>query len=221
MMKYKGMYRLRPVLDTETNDFPRDARGDIDETYDDIYIDCRDGGKIFYYGKRQLMAYIPSTRRGRHIIRELDKQSITYTNYFEGDEEVTFRFKASDIEVVADLMSAKIGGANINPFSTKNLPKSNVQIPSEKIEAYKATIAPLLQGDILILNRFTNDFLSTNLQRKLKKNDRLFNYKSDMKKLKMSRQTKEYIYTKGMFDDYLSYLDRKIKAHYKNKAANQ
>ncbi len=29
MMKYKGSYRLLPVIDQETNDFPRTPNGDV------------------------------------------------------------------------------------------------------------------------------------------------------------------------------------------------
>lgn len=33
----------------------------------------------------------------------------------------------------------------------------------------------------------------------------------------MARQTKEYIYTKNMWDEYLKYLEEKIKDLYKEK----
>ena len=37
-MKYKGTYRLMANLDHDTNDFPRDDKGNLDT--DDIYIKC-------------------------------------------------------------------------------------------------------------------------------------------------------------------------------------
>lgn len=40
-MKYKGKYRLKANLDILTNDFPRNKDGNIDPTYDDIYIKCK------------------------------------------------------------------------------------------------------------------------------------------------------------------------------------
>lgn len=221
LMRFKGKYRLRPLLDQETNDFPRDANGDIDESYDDIFIDCQYGNKIFYYGRGILTAYIPSVQRGRNIKNSMDAESIPYTHYFDGDEEVTFRFKSADIDSLAKLMKAKTLGANISPFSAKNLPKSNVQIPSERIEAYKAIIASIQRSDLLIINRFTNDFLATSLQRSIKKNNKRFDYRTDMRTMKMSRQPKEYIYSKGMFDEYLTYLNRKIKSYYKKKDISQ
>lgn len=38
-----------------------------------------------------------------------------------------------------------------------------------------------------------------------------------MKKLMMARQTKEYIYTKNMWDEYLKYLEEQIKKFYEDK----
>ena len=38
-----------------------------------------------------------------------------------------------------------------------------------------------------------------------------------MKKLMMSRQAKEYIYTKNMWNEYLKYLEEEIKKFYKEK----
>ena len=45
-------------LDHDTNDFPRDDKGNLDT--DDIYIKCQYGNQIYYYGRNDLVAYIPS-----------------------------------------------------------------------------------------------------------------------------------------------------------------
>jgi hypothetical protein len=89
---YKGKYRIKGELDSETFDFPRDVvTGDIDESYSDLYIDCQ-RGKIYYYGKGILTAYIPSIGKGRNTIKELNEKNIPYTNYIETDEEISFNF---------------------------------------------------------------------------------------------------------------------------------
>ena len=221
LMKYKGTYRILPELDKETHDFPRNALGEIEETYDDIYIACHNGSKIFCYGKDgtriALMAYIPSLIIGRRIKKAMDEQNIPYTNYIETDEEITFRFKPANIELIAELMRAKTSGANISPFSTKNLPKAKVEIPIEKLQEYKAIIADVQKSDLFIIKGITNDFLANILSKKYRKVDRKFSYKQDMRKMMMGRMNKEYIYSKEMFDDYLAYLKRKIKAFYKDK----
>lgn len=225
LMKFKGVYRLLPELDKETNDFPRDHKGDIDESYDDIFISCQYGNKITTYGHMPdnkktmwLTAYIPSLGRGRNIKKAMDAKGVPYTHYRETDEEVEFRFKAKDIEEVATLLKAKTSGADISPFSSKNLPKANVKIPTEEIERYKAVIADVQKGDLLIIHRITESFLVNILNKKLRKTEgKSFVYSTDMKKMKMARMAKEYIFTKNMWEEYLVYLKKEIDKFYNNK----
>ena len=166
-----------------------------------------------------LQAYIPSIGRGRNIKKAMDAKSIPYSHYHETDEEVEFRFKAKDIASIAELMKAKTSGANISPFSTKNLPKANVQIPTEKIERYKTITAKVQKEDLLIIHRITSDFLSNILAKKYKKlGDKKFDISIDMRKMMMARMAKEYIYTKDMWDEYLEYLQKQIEKFYKDKA---
>lgn len=223
LMKYKGTYRVLPVLDEVYHDLPRDNSGNIVHEEVELYIACKNGNKITEYGKDTsnrmvLRAYIPSIGRGRNIKRSMDAKRIPYTDYRETDEEVEFRFKAKDIEPIAELMNVKTGGANVSPFSTKNLPKSDVEIPTAEIERYKAVVAEVQKDDLLIIHRITTDFLSNILEKKYKKLDgKDFNYKMDMKKMMMSRLSKEYIYTKGMWNEYLDFLQKKIDIFYKDK----
>lgn len=222
LMKYKGTYRVLPVLDEVYHDLPRDKIGNILHEDVELYIACRNGCKITEWGhasngRMLLKAYIPSIIRGRKIAKSLDEIGVQYTNYLETDEEVEFRFKATDIAPIAELMKAKTSGANISPFSTKNLPKSNVKIPIEEIEKYKAIIEEVKKEDILIIHRITTDFLANILTKKYKKLDKEFNYVVDMKKMMMGRMAKEYIYSKDMFEDYLNFLQKKIDKFYKDK----
>jgi len=215
LLKYKGKYRILPELDRETNDFPREANGQITDI--DIYIACQHGNKIFNYGKGILYAYIPSIGRGRNIRKAMDEQGISYTHYNETDKEVEFRFKAKDIEPIAILLKAKTSGAGISPFSKKNLPKAkNVEIPTDEIERYKAISQRVEKSDLLILHRFTSAFLDTILQKTIRKCTKDFDYKADMKALCMARQIKEYIYLKGMWNEYLKYMEKEINKFYKN-----
>lgn len=212
-----------PILDEVYHDLPRDNSGNIIHEEVELYIACKNGNKITEYGKDTsnrmvLRAYIPSIGRGRNIKRSMDANGIPYTDYRETDEEVEFRFKAKDIEPIAELMNVKTGGANVSPFSTKNLPKSDVEIPTAEIERYKAVAAEVQKDDLLIIHRITTDFLSNILEKKYKKLDgKDFNYKMDMKKLKMSRQPKEYILCKGLWKEYLCYLENEIKKFYINR----
>ena len=220
LMKFKGTYRILPVLDEVTHDVPRNANGEIDESYEDLYISCQYGNQIWVYGhdtngRILLTAYIPSIGRGHNIKKAMDEQNIPYTHYEENDVEVMFRFKAKDIHAVAKLLKAKTSGANISPFSRKNLPKAkNVQIPTEEIERYKAISSQIQKADLLLIHKITTSFLENILQKKYRKSDKSFDYKKDMKKCLMSRLTKEYIWTKGMWDEYLKYFEKEVKKFY-------
>lgn len=223
LMKYKGTYRLKVELDQSTNDFVRDEDGSVEDV--DVYIDCQHGSKIFVYGHINntrpvwLWAYIPSIIRGHKIVKELKENNIELIDVRENDEEVEFKFKASDIEIVAELMKARTYGAGISPFSTKNLPKTNVEIPIEKMALYKEITNVFSKGEFLIISRITNDFIDNIMQKSLcgrgKRKIPPFDIRKDMREMKLSRQLKEYIYVKGYWEEYLDYLKKEIEKNYK------
>lgn len=222
LLKYKGKYRILPVIDQDTNDFPRDSGGNIEDDLE-IYISCRNGNKIEYYGLNEsrravLLAYIPSLGRGRNIKKALKKQGVDILYYDESDEEVLFHFNATDIEVVAELLKAKTSGASISPFSRKNLPRETVEIPEEDMAKYKKIADKVDKNDRLLIHRTTTAFLDEVLAKELrpKGTRKPYDYKSEMKKLKLARDSKGYIYTKDMWEEYLEYLDEQIDSHYNN-----
>ena len=220
LLKYKGTYRLKVELDQNTNDFVRRDDGSLEDM--DVYIDCQHGCRIFCYGHINntkpvwLWGYVPSIGRGRNIIKALKEKDIMLVDVRENDEEVEFKFKASDIEIVAELMKAKTSGAGISPFSTKNLPKSDVKIPTDEIARYKEITSVIPKTDLLFISRTTNEFLDNILQKSLRKTtkDKKYDYKSDIKKLKMARQVKEFIYVKNFWNEYLDYLEKEITKIY-------
>lgn len=217
LMKYKGQYRLKIELDKRTNDFIRRDDGTIEDS--DVYIDCSHGNKIFTYGHINntrpvwLLAYIPSIGRGHNIIKSLKENNIMLVDIRENDEEVEFKFKATDIEIVAELMKAKTGGASISPFSSKNLPKSDVKIPTEEIARYKEITSVIPKSDLLCISRLTNQFLEENLQKSLRKStkNKSYDYSADMKYMCLGRQVKEFIWIKNFWNEYLDYLQKELK----------
>lgn len=220
LYKYKGKYRLLLEIDKNTNDFVRDENGDVIDI--DMYISCQYGNKITAYGHMGdnkktmwLTAYIPSVVRGKNILKTLDAKGIQYVQPYILDEEVEFKFKAKDIEEVATLLKAKTNGCDISPFSIKNLPKADVEIPTEEIEKYKAISARVEKGDLLLIHRITDAFLVNILSKRLRKTEgKAFSYVTDMKKMKMGRMPKEYIWSKGFFEEYLNYLKKEIDKFY-------
>lgn len=215
MMKYKGKYRLLTPIDQETNDFPRTPNGDVEEDLE-IYITCQHGNKIYAYGtdghkEMQLAAYVPSLGRGRNVRKAMDKKKIEYYAYDETDEEVRFLFSSNDIEKVAKLLKAKISGANISPMSKRNLPKDkSVQIPDEDMKRYKDITSSLGKDKMFSIKSVNKSFMDNVLAKKLKENPRArkpFDYKTDMRKMRMSRSIKGYIWSKGLWKEYIDYLN--------------
>lgn len=215
LMRYKGKYRLLPVIDQETNDFPRTPSGDVEEDIE-IYITCQYGNRIYAYGtdghkEMQLAAYIPSLGRGRNIRKAMDKEKIEYYAYDETDEEVRFVFSAKDIERVASLLKAKTGGANISPMSKRNLPKDkSVQIPDEDMKMYKDITSSLDKDKMFSIKSVNKSFMDNVLAKRLKENPiarKPFDYKADMRRLMLAGKTKEYIWVKGLWKEYIDYLN--------------
>ena len=74
LLKYKGQYRIKPNLDLQLNDVPRNDDGSIDPSYDDIYIKCANGSQIYHCGHSTLVAYIPSLGRGHNTLISIAKE---------------------------------------------------------------------------------------------------------------------------------------------------
>lgn len=227
-MKYKGEYRLKPNLDVYTNDFPRTDDGSIDPSYDDIYIKCANGSQIYHYGHSTLVAYIPSLGRAHNILiaiaKELELMSTndksrnyeeiysklendgTIFNIVENDEEVEFKFNAKHIELIAKYMKPQTSGADISPFSSRNLPKAPYTIPAYEMIVYKEIVDAVPKEDKLTVSHITNDFISNILAK-----DRLYKtvaIKTDMRQKML--KGKEYIHSMGYWDRYIEYLKENL-----------
>ena len=228
LFKYKGQYRIKPNLDKFTNDFPRDESGNIDQSYDDIYIKCANDAQIYHYGHSTLVAYIPSLGRGHNILISIAKQlnlipqdsvsrdygmlyqlletNGTIFNIVENDSEIEFKFNAKNIDLIAKFLKPQTSGADISPFSTRNLPKSNYTIPNDDIECYKKIIDSIPKGNKLLISHLTSEFMSNYLAK-----DKLYKtapLKSHMRKMML--KGKEYIHSVGYWDKYLKFLERKL-----------
>lgn len=209
--KFFGKYRILAPIDSQTNDFPRNDKGDVDT--EDFYIPCRTGAEIYHYGRNILEVLIPSLIRGRRLIKMCEDQNIKISNIRENDSEVSFRFKVNNMPFIAEYLQPKTQGKNIRPFSTKNLPQSDYVIPKENMEDYKKIISIVPKEDILCISQITNNFLEEKLIKKYRHMDIFF----DMKKEKMSRQIKEYIHYLGEWNEYLNYLNEALVEKEKNE----
>lgn len=210
---YKSVYRILPVIDNATNDFCRDCNGKIDE--DNVYIPCYYNSRIWHYGRSKLIAYIPSVQRGHNVIKALKKNGVNVFDCDESDEEVMFKFNSSDMEQVASLMKPKTSGAKTSPFSSKNLPKAQVDIPENELARYKSLVSKLDSSGMSVIRTANKKFLDEVLAKKLRPKGKRkpFDYASDMKVLCLSRDTKSYIYVKGLWEEYLKFLEIAIDTY--------
>lgn len=206
MTHYKGTYRLRTEYDKRINMFPREYSGQLADN--DIYIDCYNNVRVFSYGHGILECYVPSLGRGHNLIKAIkaDLGNDVIFHIEETDSEVLFRFNAKDMKRLEKYLKPKTSGAGISPFSSRNLPQNkNYKIPDEELKAYKDLIADLHQKHMILLGKYTSDYLKSLVTKKNTWED----IKADMalKGLK----GKEYIHSIGKWDEYIDYLQKELE----------
>lgn len=198
--KFKGKYRIKVPYNRATNDFSRKLNDSLEDI--DCYISCQHGNKVFHYGGNILQAYIPSIGRANNILKSIDDNLVF--DIEKTDSEVLFKFKYSNSDKIIPLLKPKTGGANISPFSSRNLPKSDYIIPDDEIAKYKDITSKIPQEDMLKIKQATDNFIKTLVTKKMTLED----IKADMK-LKCLRN-KEYIHSIGKFTEYIQYLSKEF-----------
>ena len=115
-----------------------------------------------------------------------------------------FRFNAKDIERLELYLKPKTNGADISPFSSKNLPKTKYNIPDEDLVTYKNIIQKLGKNRIIELTHISNNYLQSLVCKKNTWED----IKADMtlKGLK----GKDYIHSIGKWNEYIKYIEKRI-----------
>ena len=202
--KFKGIYRLKVPIDSNTNDYCRKLNGTYEDV--DMYIDCQFGNKVFHFGGNILQAYIPSLQRGHNILKKLEEiDKFLIFDIEETDSEVLFKFKYVNSDIIIPLLKPRTSGACISPYSVKNLPKSSYTIPNEDLVLYKNTVAKIPPERILTITHSTNNFIKSLATKK----NPMENIKSDMRKKCL--KGKEYIHSIGKWQEYIQYLRDNIE----------
>ena len=70
---YKGKYRIKAHYDLSTNDFVRDANGELDDSFGDFYLSGRSGIEIHHGVGSELACYIPKLQLGINILKSYYK----------------------------------------------------------------------------------------------------------------------------------------------------
>lgn len=229
LSRYVCTYRVKSEIDLRTNDFVRNAEGKIETG--NTYIKCMHDARIFHYGRDVLECYVPSLLRGRNMLKniamelgfdlekygtpcsykqlfeDLENNAVVFDIY-ESDSECCWKFHAKHIDLIAKYIKPQTSGANISPFSTKNLPKKKYYISLEELAFYRQIIGEVNLDDKLVIAKITTAFITQIIPKNHKEYA-----KTDMKTL--MKQTmlkgKEFIHSLGFWDEYLSYLREQLQ----------
>ena len=206
LSKYVGQYRVVAEIDQNTNDFCRDVRGNLCND-EDVYIKCKKGIKIFHYGRGVLQVYIPSKQRGNNILKSIeeDGNKELVTNIERTDSEVLFKIKDKHLSNIIQHLNPMVSGANISPFSTKNLPKKKSILTEEELEEYRKIVEPFRISNPLLIKTINKDFVKK-ISKRLKMNEA--EIAADAKKETVS--LRDYFYLKGFKEEYLKELKKKV-----------
>ena len=208
---YKGKYRVKAHYDLSTNDFVRDAEGELDDSFGDFYLSGRSGIEIHHGVGSELACYIPKLKLGNNVLRGYYEATIGNSTNKSVDKivdelrnagfindvdimdwEVYFTFNAEHLDTLAPIIKLKTSGASTSPFSTRNLPKAPYTIPKKDMDKYKKA-----RGDMpgLIIAKAQEEFVETYCDADAKAQMRL-----EMLK------TNNWLHKHGYWDDYCKWL---------------
>lgn len=103
-------------------------------------------------------------------------------------------------------LNPKTFGADISPFSKKNLPKNkDYKIPNEELTPYQDIVKKLGQNRIIELTHMTRKFIQSMINKKRSWND----IKADMALKGLSG--KNYIHAIGKWDEYITYINNNLE----------
>lgn len=210
--KYVGKYRVLPELDLDTNDFPRDEKGSIDPTYDDLYIPCRRGYIKSSYEPDYLCWFSDTLKTGRNIKKEFEEHKIPIYKYDESDLEVIIWFDDKYMNKVASIVKPKTSGKSIKPFSRRNIKIKNSTkyiIPEADLKHY-TEITNKVTGSKMLFAKEINKSFAKLIEKKFGKE---FNLKEEQTESGLS--FKEYVHSIGMWNEYIKFMNDEYRKIYK------
>lgn len=205
--KYTGTYRVLGCLDLSTNDFPRDENGNIDSSYDDLYIPCSRGKSVIkhtYEDNKLVLCFYNKCSTARNVYKELkDKYKKLDIEFEDSGEDGLIYFNADDIKKIATIVKPKTSGASIKWNSVKNLPKVKYEIPTEDLKRLSDITKNLSRTDKMQFGRkLSLEFLES------------YKLKDEQKQSRLS--PKEFIHSKDLWDDYMIKAKKEVKKYATN-----
>lgn len=125
----------------------------------------------------------------------------------ETDSEISWKFHDKNINIIAKYMKPQTSGANISPFSQRNLPSKKHEISKDEISIYREIIDDKCLDDKLEVGRVTMRFIMEFIPQKYRE------YRNqDMKSLMKMKMLKgkEFIHSIGLWNEYLEYLKENL-----------
>jgi len=110
--KYIGKYRIYSPLDLRT--------GKITSNEFDTYLKGKYKSEIYRYDSKRLAIYFPSGKSSSNIVLpQFDNLKISYEQFIDGESEVVYLVKETEIEKLHSILKFQIKGKDIKPSSIK------------------------------------------------------------------------------------------------------
>ena len=149
--RHKGEFRILPYINTSTNDFCRDCNGDLEKSFADYYVKCKNNIEIKHGTGDVLSCYIPSLSRGLNVLRQIFKENLVNdkdVKISKNQEEdrliVTYKYNPLNKNYLVQKIWKELN-ENTNEMEDKQLNLYEDEIVSEALELSKI----LLEVDIL------------------------------------------------------------------------
>lgn len=113
MQKYIGIYRVCCEFD----------RKNLEPIKEDTYIQCSKGGQIYRIDNELLAYYKPKRGNSEQFCKKLIDIGVKSVNNCSTDGDVLIQFSEESLGIIAEEVGASTNGADIKPWSVKNLRK--------------------------------------------------------------------------------------------------
>lgn len=206
--KYVGTYRVLAHYDLNKNDFPRNSKGELDETFDDLYIPCARGIILHTYTVGKMCWYIVGIGKGRNAVKDIDKTYKGKVEYKaeETSDEVLIYFDEKDMKKICALAKPRTAGKNIKPYSRANLPTTKYEIPEEDLKKYTDLLVDMDKTTKMHFSKAVIKGFDAIIQ---KKKGKRFKIAEDRDISGLS--SKEYIHSLGMWEEFIKYAKKELK----------
>lgn len=123
--KYQGKYRVMSEYDLQTLDWPRNEKGKIDESFEDLYIPCKKGVIKHCYDDYDLLVlcfYDKNESVAGGIYKELkEKFKDIYLKYEKDNRDQFIYFYGKDLDTIAKVIKPRTSGKSIKWKAKSNM----------------------------------------------------------------------------------------------------